>query len=93
MKKSKEIITTAGELLEHYIPWLIGLIMFALSCAAFYGAMKELEGLELDGAEGGLILLLGMSLIYWVLGRWAGENIAKLKKDEDAADNETTQDN
>ena len=93
MTKSKEIIKTVGELIEHYTPWLIGLIVFALSFSVFYGGMKEIKGMELDKAEGAIVLLFMLSLIYWILGRWAGDNIQNIKKDDDATDNETTQEN
>lgn len=92
MTKSKEIIKTIGELLEHYAPWLIGLIVFALAFGAFYGGMKEIKGMDLEQVEGAMIILFTLTLAYWMLGRWAGENIQKIKED-DTADNKTTQDN
>jgi len=82
MKKSTEIIKTTGELLEHYTPQLIGLVVMALAVIVFAAALKEIKDLELETTEGALLLLFALPWLNWSLGTWAGENKAKLKEDE-----------
>ena len=88
--KSNEIIRTIRDLLDHYLPWLMGLILFILASVIFNEGMKEIDGLELDNAEAGLIMLFAFSFFYWTLGCWAGDNSHKIKKDEIDTDNKTT---
>lgn len=88
--KSNEIIRTIKDLIEHYLPWLLSLILFALAFVIFYEGIKEINDLGFEKAEGALVMLFMFPILYWILGRWAWENDAKINKDEIDTDNKTT---